>query len=299
MTVFKVSAQTDRATARSLSGLLGEIIEPVASAVSLFEDAGERWRVEAYYDASPDMAVLRSSVKSLLADTTGFQVSTLALVRVEDENWVARSQAALPPVEAGRYFIHGSHDRMRAMGRLSAIEIDAGEAFGTAHHASTEGCLAALSRLTLQRNFQSVLDLGTGSGVLSIAAALSLPQADITASDIDVRATGVAKSNIAQNGKSARIRVVTADGLQHHQLSIPVSYDLILANILAEPLMHLAPQIARVCRPRAVVVLSGILLHQAAPVIATYCAMGFHLLQKIRLEGWATLVLVKRKSAAS
>jgi ribosomal protein L11 methyltransferase len=136
MTAFKVSARTDSDTARSLSGLLGEIIEPLATAVALFEDAGDSWCVEAYYEARPDMTALRTALKLHLADATPFQVSALALITVEDENWVAKSQAALPPVQAGQFFVHGSHDRQKAHGRLSAIEIDAGEAFGTAHHAT-------------------------------------------------------------------------------------------------------------------------------------------------------------------
>ncbi len=299
MSAFKVAARTDRDSARSLTGLLGEIIEPVATAVSLFEDGDDHWRVEAYYEARPDMADLQNALKLHLADTLAFQVSTLALTKVEDENWVAKSQAALPPVQAGRFFVHGSHDRQKAHGRLNAIEIDAGEAFGTAHHATTEGCLCALSRLSQKRTFGSVLDLGTGSGVLAIAAALSLPRATIAASDIDERATSVAAANIIINGKSGRIDVITADGLGHPRLRQTACFDLVLANILAEPLMQMAPRLVRVSQPGANLVLSGILLHQAAPVIAAYRAAGCHVLRKLRIEGWATLVLVKRTAAAS
>lgn len=283
-------ALDDVSTARTITGLLEESIEHPPLAVSLFEVPGGGWMVDAYYENAPDRAAIAAIIEVVLAGSS----DALTLEAVPDENWVAVSQAGLPPVAAGRFLIHGSHDR--AIGRLrrNAIEIDAGEAFGTAHHATTLGCLLAIDRLTRQRRFDRVLDLGCGSGVLAIAAARVLPDATVTASDFDPEAVRVASENVRKNALAGRIRVVTSLDLAHPLLRRRAPYDLLIANILAEPLIGLAQRLARVVRPGGVVVLSGILQSQGAAVLAAYGAAGFARLRADRLNGWVILTLVRR-----
>ena len=280
----------DRDAARSIAGLLEESVEQPPLAVSLFEIPGGGWTVDAYYESEPDRAAIAAVADSASPGSS----NALTLEAVPDENWVAVSQAGLPPVEAGRFLIHGSHDRAVGRQRRNAIEIDAGEAFGTAHHATTLGCLLAIDRLTRQRCFDRVLDLGCGSGVLAIATARVLTNATVTASDFDPEAVRVASENVRKNALAGRIRVVTSLGLAHPLLRRRAPYDLLIANILAEPLIDLAQRLARAVRPQGIVVLSGILQSQAAAVLAAYAAAGFARLQTDRLNGWVILTLVRR-----
>jgi ribosomal protein L11 methyltransferase len=247
--------------------------------------------VEAYYDA--DLAPDVDSLGAAIADVIGGIAPPISVAAVAEENWVAISQAALPPVQAGRYIVHGSHDRARAGGRLGSIEIDAGEAFGTAHHASTLGCLLAIDRIMRRRGWRNVLDLGCGSGVLAIAVARASPFAQIMASDIDAQAVGVARGNIVRNGVGGRIRTVTAIGLAHPALRRAAPFDLVIANILARPLIMLANHLRLAIQPHGVAILSGILAREADAVLAAYRAAGFIILAKTEIAGWTTLTLAR------
>ena len=281
----------DSILARALAGALENLIVPQPEAVSLFEDGKGGWNVEAYFASPPDVAALAA----LLANTVGQTLPPLDFQDVPDLNWVAISQAALPPVAAGRFIVHGSHDRDRIPHGPNALIIDAGEAFGTAHHATTQGCLLAIDKLTRSRPFRRVLDLGCGSGVLAIAAARALPRADILATDNDPQAVAVAKSNARANGVGQRIAFTCAMGLDHPWLRHAVPFDLVLANILAAPLQALAPKVAKAVRCGGVVALSGLLNPEAAEVISCYVVHGFRLLEHRRIAGWSTLVLIKRR----
>jgi ribosomal protein L11 methyltransferase len=283
-------ALDDIGAARSVAGILEESIEQPPLAVSLFEVQGAGWEVAAYYESEPNRAAIAATIEDALAGSSG----ALTLESVPNENWVAVSQAGLPPVAAGRFLIYGSHDRATGRLRRDAIEIDAGEAFGTAHHATTLGCLLAIDRMTRQRRFKHILDLGCGSGVLAIAAARVLPDAEIAASDFDPEAVRVAAENVRKNALAGRIRVVTSLGLAHPLLRRRAPFDLVVANILAEPLIGLAQQLAGVVRPHGVVVLSGIIPSQAASVLAAYGAAGFARARTDRLNGWVILSLMRR-----
>ena len=171
---------------------------------------------------------------------------------VPDTNWVALSQAALPPVKAGRFIVHGAHDRPRFAMRRSGIEIEAGEAFGTGHNATTVLCLEALDRLIRRRRFARVLDLGCGTGVLAIAAARAVPRARVLASDNDPVALAIARENARLNRVSARLETVLAAGFDHRKLRRARPYDLVLANLLPGPLIALAPAMRRAIRPGGV-----------------------------------------------
>ena len=246
--------------------------------------------MEAYFnDGLVDRDLAAELAPYIAAELPPFQSGS-----VPDLNWVAISQKALPPVTAGRFTVHGSHDRGRIARGPNAILIDAGEAFGTAHHATTLGCLMAIDRLTRNEVFRTVLDLGTGSGVLSIAVARALPHADIIATDLDAQSVKVAHENVRINGADQRIATTQADGVRHTWLRQSKPFDLVIANILAGPLISLAPDLARTVRRAGTLVLSGLLIPQAPQVIAAYRAVGFHLVSHDRVTGWSTLVLQRR-----
>jgi ribosomal protein L11 methyltransferase len=280
----------DTGAARSIAGLIEESVIRPPLAVTLFEAPGDGWVIDAYYEDAIGVA----EIADLIDGGPAVRSANITIEVVPDENWVAVSQAGLPPVVAGRFLVHGSHDR--AIGRLKrdAIEIDAGEAFGTAHHATTLGCLIAIDRLSRGRAFTRVLDLGCGSGVLAIAAARVLPKAAIIASDFDPEAVRVAGENVRKNALAGRIALVAALGLDHPALRRRAPYDFVIANILAEPLIALAQRLAGVIPPRGVVVLSGILQSQGAAVLAAYGAAGFARERVDWLNGWVTLTLRRR-----
>jgi len=285
------TAATDAGAARAIAERLAdpEARSPAALATAAFEEPTlGAWHVDAYYEAPPSMLVVLERIGEWIDPD-----HPPTIEEVPDENWVAVSQAALPPVVAGRFLIHGSHDRTLAGRGQWAIEIDAGEAFGTAHHATTHGCLSAMDRLAHRHTCRRILDLGCGSGVLAIAASRLWPKAAVTASDIDPIAVDVARGNAALNGAHPRIRFAVATGLDHPRLRERQPYDLIVANILAGPLIRLAPHLARVSRSGAIAVLSGILGEQAREVIAAYAGSGFRLQAKDIDHNWATLTLIR------
>jgi ribosomal protein L11 methyltransferase len=296
VTVHKISLDlSDRSAALQLAGAMQELIEPAPDVLTVFEQAragspGVGWRIEAYYASPPDLDRLHS----MLCGVSRAPLAPLRALPVPDRNWVALSQAALPPVRAGRFTVHGSHDRERVARGPNAILIDAGEAFGTAHHPTTLGCLVEIDRLTRRRAFASVLDLGCGSGLLAIAAARALPRAHIMGVDIDPTSVGVARANGRANGAGRRVAFVEGAGLAVPAIRRARPFDLVVANILAGPLVSLAPEIRRAAAPGAVLVLSGLLTGEARAVAAGYRAQGFALLAHRRIEGWSTLTLARR-----
>ncbi len=305
VSLFEVAGETLRPAAPSVRSIAtnneeqwGDVVPATGPAAGAAEESPDfdpsrtDWSVEAYFDTEPDFAALKNKLGAVTSPTL---LDQLSLAPIPSENWVALSQAALPPVSAGRFIIHGSHDRRRVGRRPFAIEIDAGEAFGTAHHATTLGCLLALDRLTRQRrSFNTILDLGCGSAILAIAAAKALPRARITASDIDPQAVVVAQRNTKANGAAARIELFAAAGLTTGALATSRRFDLIFANILAAPLIELAAGLGRAIKPAGIAIISGLLNSQAREVIANYNAAGFNVLKHDRLGEWSTLVLQKR-----
>lgn len=282
-----VIAVPDLDTGHAAEALLldGTIAQPLA--VSLFETK-PGFMLEAYFETAPDLPALQAALRSSVLN-----LGSMHLDAVPDANWVAISQAALPPIRAGRFVVHGAHDRARAGFLRGSIEIEAGEAFGTGHNGTTAGCLAAIDALAKQRQFSSVLDLGCGTALLALAAARAFPAARILASDNDPIATSVARENVTLNRARSRVRVLTATGFAHPDLRSGRPYDLILANILPNTLIALSPQLRHALRPGGMAILSGILDHQAAQVRAAYAAHGFRLHRQIHREGW-TILTVQR-----
>ena len=208
----------------------------------------------------------------------------------------AASLAGLPPVAAGRFFLHGSHDRNRVPPNRIGIEIEAALAFGTGHHGTTRGCLLLLDHVLKSARPARVLDLGTGTGVLAIAAAKALHRA-VLASDIDPPSVAVAAENARLNETGNHVRVIRATGFAAPDFARCGPFDLVLANILANPLRQLAGPMSRHLAAGALVILSGLLTSQASSVVSAYRARGLVPLRHVRCEGWSSLLLRLRKLA--
>lgn len=299
MIPHKLTAVTvERSQAMRVASALQDLLDPPPSALSVFEDRlGEaqiEWRIEAYFDEPTDAASLTEHVAGMLGES----IPMFEAEEVPDLNWVAISQAALPPVFGRRFIVHGSHDRDRVPQGPNALTIEAGEAFGTAHHATTYGCLVALERLASRRSIAKVLDLGCGSGVLAIAAARLWPKASVSASDIDAQSIVVARENAAVNRVEARIKYAVCAGVDAPLLRAGGPYDLVVANILAEPLTMLSKDVRRAVSPQGVLILSGLLNHEADMVAAHYRAQGFAIASHFRNAGWSVLELVRRPPLA-
>ena len=216
--------------------------------------------------------------------------ATVDCERLPDIDWVTKSLEGLRPVRAGRFLIHGSHDRDARRPGDIAIEIEAGLAFGTGHHGTTAGCLLMLERVVRAERPRNALDLGTGSAVLAIALA-RLAHIPVLATDIDPVAVRVARENIRINEAASYVAAVTAPGFHHPAFAAAKPFDLIVANILARPLMRLAPEMARHVTPGGSLVLSGILDGQRRAVIAAYAGQRFRHVSTLHREGWSTIHL--------
>jgi ribosomal protein L11 methyltransferase len=276
--------------ARRVADLVVETFDPAEAASAAFENESTGlWEVEVYFAAEPNRDAIRELVRIAAGDeaAAAAEFDTLA-----EKDWVKASLEGLTMVEAGRFLIHGGHDRGRVPLNRIGIEIEAALAFGTGHHGTTRGCLLALDAILKQRRPRRVLDVGTGTGVLAIAAARAL-RAPVALGDIDPVSVEAAGSNARLNRAASYLKPVTARGVQHPTLMAGQPYDLIFANILAKPLRLLAPSIASVATADATLILSGLLGRDVAGVLSAYAAQGFRLQKRGDLEGWATLVLTR------
>jgi ribosomal protein L11 methyltransferase len=281
--------ETDEQSAHRVADLVAESLPADETAVSLVDIGAGRWRVAMYFRAAPDEKIIRALTAAAAGDAAA---KALRFERVAATDWVRESLAGLAPVTAGRFIVHGAHDRARVPLNRIGIEIEAALAFGTGHHGTTRGCLLALDSLCKSLPRRRILDLGTGSGVLAIAAARALRR-PVLATDIDGRAVRAARANAARNRAGSFVEVIKADGVTAPRLRERAPYDLVLANILLRPLQRLAAPLTRLTAPGARVVLSGLLASQANAAIAAY--RGLALERRIDLDGWTTLVLVRRK----
>ena len=262
-------------------------ISPIAITASAHEneDTGE-WVFEATCDSEPDVEAFNQIARETLGGNVSFAVEAID----PTVNWVAKSLEGLQPVVAGGFYVHGSHEEGPPPAGLTAIRIDAAQAFGTGHHETTTGCLEAIDRALKRKRYRSMLDVGTGTGVLAIALAkrTHLP---VLASDIDPIAVTTTVENARDNGVGRYIIAIEATGLDHRQIAAGAPYDMIVANILAGPLVSLAPGMRRITAIGATVILSGILNTQANRVITAYSQQGIVLRQRIVKKEWTTLVL--------
>lgn len=264
-----------------------EALEPGAVGYFEIEDGALIFEVGAHFEEEPDAVAL-----ALIAAAHG--APQFLLSEVPDEDWVAKVQRDLPPVIAGRFFVHGSHDAGKVSEGMVPLLIEAAMAFGTGHHGTTKGCLLALEELAAEGfNPARIADVGCGTAVLAMAAAHLWPGAEIVASDIDEVAVAVAEANLAANGLAGRIALAEAAGFDAPALQ-GAPFDLVLANILAEPLILLAPDMARRTAPGARLILSGLLTGQQEKVQQEYFGLGYSLEKTGVIGDWAALTLAKR-----
>jgi ribosomal protein L11 methyltransferase len=285
----------NEADARAVADLIVETFDPAQTAASAFEkepsasQSAGQWIVEVYFGFEPDKAALRD----LVAVAAGREVAqAITFDRLERADWISASLAGFDPIRAGRFLVIGSHARQAARPNDIVIEIEAALAFGTGHHGTTMGCLLALDRLARMKRPQHILDVGTGSGILAIAAAKRWKR-HVAAGDVDATAVVTARSNAIRNGAGPYVRPVRASGTNSPALK--GSYDLILANILAGPLKRLAPELARAASPGGSLVLSGLLARDVAGVVTIYRDHGFGLRRRDLCEDWATLTFRRHR----
>jgi len=283
----------DERRARALVDLLMENFEAGEAAATAFESPAPAssgrgvWIVEVYFGEAPD----ETAVRDLVALAAGEEVvRKLEFGRTPRRDWVANALAGLAPVRAGRFLIHGAHDRARVKPNDVAIEIEAGLAFGTGHHGSTRGCLLLFERALSRRRLRSVLDVGCGTGVLAIAAAKTLRRA-VALGDIDPVAVEVARRNAALNGVGGRLRPMVSRGVERRELRLGAPYDLIFANILARPLARLAPTLSALIARGGEAILSGLTPGDVPRVLSSWRAQRFFLVRRLDLEGWVSLLL--------
>jgi ribosomal protein L11 methyltransferase len=325
--------EPDEQAAHRIADSLAELCDADDVAVSLYDAGGGRWQVAIHFRGQIDQDFLRATV----AQAAGAQTAAgLGFTSVEETDWVRKSLAELAPVTAGRFIIHGAHDRAHIPVNRIGIEIEAALAFGTGHHGTTRGCLLALDRIcktlgkrrptprhpevratgaprrmptvalrgsprssrgshlrvTDRHKVLRILDVGTGSGVLAIAAARALHRR-VLATDIDASAVDAARGNVQLNRGGGMVDIFEADGVGARPIRARAPYNLIFANILLGPLQRMAAPIRRLAAPGARIVLSGVLPSQANAVIASYRPLALE--RRTDIDGWSTLVFTRRK----
>ena len=274
-------------TAKRVVDLLTESFFEGQAAIAAFEGPNGRWDITVHFAEAPDQSSIRELVRLAAGDDVaqdiGFDI-------VEAKDWVKATLEELVPVRAGRFIVHGQHDRAKVPPNKLGIEIEAALAFGTGHHGTTRGCLLLLDHVLKAHLPRRVLDLGTGTGVLAIAAAKAL-RIEVLASDIDPLSVRVGRDNARLNGTGNWVETIRATGLSAPQFAHRGPFDLVLANILANPLRQMATPMARHLARSARVILSGLLPQQAQGVIAAYRARGVVLERHIQIEGWSSLLM--------
>jgi ribosomal protein L11 methyltransferase len=292
-----LTPQTHRATlaigderaARRIADLLTEGLADGEAAVAAFAGPTGRWDITMHFAEAPD----QSTIRDLIALAAGDEVArAVRFDVVESKDWVKATLEDLVPVHAGRFIVHGQHDRAKVPPNKLGIEIEAALAFGTGHHGTTRGCLVLLGHVLKAHRPRRVLDLGTGTGVLAIAAAKALHD-QVLASDIDALSVKVAAENARLNGVGPWVEVTWGSGFSAPRLRQRKPFDLVLANILANPLRQMATVMSGHLAGGGRVILSGLLSPQAPSVIAAYRARGLVLEREIRIDGWSSLLLRK------
>ncbi|OYY69539.1 50S ribosomal protein L11 methyltransferase [Sphingomonas sp. 28-63-12] len=296
---WKLTLPCTRAEAEAIDAGddLGIAPPPVLMTCEITADDPDDWQLEAYFDGKPSAAAVKA-VRALAPSSARRRARP---ERIPDQDWVTLSQAGLAPVRAGRFFVHTAASDATIPPGLHPFQIEASQAFGTGHHQTTSGCLMMLDSLKrggLQ--VRNLIDIGTGTGLLGFAALHLWPHAYATGSDIDPASIAVTRENAAINGvtigdQRGQMALATAPGLQHPLLIARAPYDLIIANILAGPLIALAPSIAMALAPGGTLVLAGLLTTQAPSVLAAYRRQGLLPLGRITIGDWPTLRLRKRR----
>lgn len=282
---WKVSLPCTRAEAEAIDAADDLAIDAVLMTTEEVEDDVERWRLDAYLEVEPDAAVL-AALRALVPSAAG---AAPVIEPLGEQDWVAMSQAGLEPIREGRFVVHTSAHPVPVVAGQRAFLIDAGQAFGTGHHHTTAGCLAMIDALAGER-FANMVDFGTGTGLLAFAAQHLWPDARVMATDIDPIAIDVTAENMVAN-HVAGIDLIVADGARSPEIDAGAPYDLLIANILAGPLVAMAPEVTAVAAPHATIVLAGLLSEQAEAVIRAYGAQGCTLVARDVRGDWTILQL--------
>lgn len=296
---WKLTLPCTRVEAEAIDADMGALAllepPPVLMTSEAVEDDPLSWRLEAYFEDAPDADVI-AMVHALAPSAGGRDV----LEQLQEQDWVTLSQSGIEPVSAGRFYVHTATNKGRVPPGARVFRIDAGLAFGTGTHETTGGCLIALDRLKRQGAiFQNIADIGTGTGLLAFAALHLWPRAYAIASDIDPMSITVTRENAALNGVrlgegAGALALAVAPGMDHRAIIARAPYDLLIANILAGPLIDLAPAIAAGVAEGGTLILAGLLDTQMARVARAYRRQGFRLAEQTRRGHWPTLTLVKR-----
>jgi ribosomal protein L11 methyltransferase len=265
--------------------------DDMSVALTCFEvdESKDLWKLEALCEDKPDPATL-SATLSLVAAAIRSEELQVTVIRLEGRDWLRENLVDFPPIGVGRFFVHGSHHASQPPVGSWPLVVDAATAFGSGDHSSTRGCLMAIGDLAKRRRFSNVLDMGCGSGILSLAAARAWA-CPVLGVDIDRESVRVARFNARINGLSRFVHAIPGNGAVGRGVLESGPYDLILANILARPLRRLAKPLASMLAPGGVVVLAGLLDRQERMVLDAYSAQGLRLIRRIHLEPWSTLVL--------
>lgn len=281
-----IRVRADEQVAKRIADHFLEVFFENEGAVGAFEAPDGVWYAEAHFPELPDRERIAEAVAAI---KSGAQIEYETLPA---KDWIAASLEGLKTVRAGRFAIHGSHDREKIRPNETGIEIEAALAFGTGHHGTTLGCLRALTRLSHVRRPRRVLDVGTGTAVLGIAAARAF-RVPVIATELDRPSVFVARENIRANRSGPYVSVLHTGSLSAPSIAQHAPYDLIFANILLPVLKHLARPIAALAAPGATIVLSGLLPSQALAAFARYRALGLRLVRSETIENWTTLTLRK------
>ncbi|MEE9433457.1 MAG: 50S ribosomal protein L11 methyltransferase [Sphingorhabdus sp.] len=296
---WKLTLPCSRDDAELLSGELPRLAmmePPPALMTSEVEEFGDEWILEAFFEQKPDLA----SIKLLASLIPGTNARDGKLEMLPDADWVTISQQGLEPLHVGRFFVH-THSGQAPPDGTHALRIEASQAFGTGHHETTAGCLAMLDQIEKRRHhFRHIADVGTGTGLLAFAALHLWPHARCLASDIDPVAVEVAKRFALENGVAlgrgpGQLALVTASGSDHPVIRRRAPYDLLIANILAGPLIELAPGFARLVKAGGTLILAGLLGDQCEGVTAAYMRQGFLLAERVDSGDWPALRFKKRR----
>ena len=282
-TAYQIIARGPRLIAEAAARAVDEdaVLESTTYSILEEDEDHDVWRIDAFPTTEQESAQYQAVLG-------GFDGLVITCEKLADADWLAMALSGLPPVRAGRFFIHGVHDRGRAPVNSVNLRIEAGAAFGTGHHGTTVGCLLAYDQLLKSKRFGRVLDVGAGTGVLAIAAART-GTAKAVGTDIDRVSVRISKENAKVNQTNARF--VHAFGLSHRAVREHAPYDLVFANILARPLVFLAQDIKGALKPGGIAILSGLLRSQERLVRAAYLSRGFKLERRIHRDAWAALVL--------